>query len=42
MKTWKAKRTVVRSKKSGHFDRKGWGKAYKRERVKAWHQHLFV
>lgn len=41
MKTWKTKRTVVRSKKSGHFAPKGWGKAYKREKVKMLHGHLF-
>ena len=36
MKTWKTKIKVVRSKKSGHFASKGWGKAYKVQKV-AWH-----
>ena len=41
MITWKTKRTVVRSRKTGHFARKGWGKAYKRQRVKAGLKTLF-
>ena len=41
MKTWKTKRTIVRSRKSGHFSKKGWGKAYKRQRVREWHHALF-
>lgn len=41
MKTWKTKRTVVRSRKTGHFARKGWGKAYQRTRVRQWHHTLF-
>ncbi|MEI6194340.1 MAG: hypothetical protein WCS42_08420 [Verrucomicrobiota bacterium] len=38
MKTWKSKRTVVRSRKSGHFAAKGWGKAFKKQKIK---YHLF-
>jgi hypothetical protein len=41
VKTWKTKRTVVRSRKSGRFSDKGWGKAYKRQKVRAWHHELF-
>jgi hypothetical protein len=41
MKTWKTKRTVVRSHASGRFSKKGWGRTYKRERVRAWHHTLF-
>ena len=41
MKTWKTKRTIVRSRKTGHFSRKGWGKAYKRQKVRARHHTLF-
>ena len=41
MKTWKNKKTIVRSTKSGHFAPKGWGKAYKRQRVRQWHETLF-
>jgi hypothetical protein len=41
VKTWKTKRTVVRSRRSGHFARKGWGKAYKRQKVRAFYHTLF-
>jgi hypothetical protein len=34
MKTWQSKRRIVRSRKTGHFASKGWGKAYHRELVK--------
>lgn len=41
MKTWKSRRTVVRSSKTGHFARKGWGKAYKKQRVRVAMPTLF-
>lgn len=34
MKTWKSKKTVCRSRKSGKFARKGKCKAYKKQRVR--------
>jgi hypothetical protein len=40
--TWKSKRTVVRSHKSGHFAKKGWGRAYHRERIRSAIHTLFV
>ena len=41
MKTWKNKRTVCKSRRSGRFASKGKCKAYKRTKVRAWHQELF-
>lgn len=41
MKTWKRKRTVCKSRRSGRFASKGKCGAYKRVKVKAWHQTLF-
>ena len=41
MKTWKTRRTVVRSRKTGQFAKKGWGKAYKRQRIRPWYHTLF-
>ena len=35
MKTWKSKRTVCRSRKSGRFGTKGRCKAWKKSKVKA-------
>jgi len=35
MKTYRSKRTVCRSRKSGRFSRKGKCKAFKRQRIKA-------
>jgi hypothetical protein len=35
MKTWKSKKTVCRSRKSGRFASRGKCKAYKRSKVKA-------
>lgn len=35
MKTWKSKKTVCRSSRSGKFASKGKCKAFKRQRIKA-------
>ncbi len=40
-KTWKSKRTVVRGTKTGRFAKKGWGKAYHKQRIKYHMDKLF-
>jgi hypothetical protein len=42
MKTWRSRRTIVRSRKTGHFSNKGWGKAYHRERIRRVVHALFI
>lgn len=41
MRTWKSKRTVCRSRRSGRFVRKGKCKAFRRQRIKLHATALF-
>lgn len=41
MKTWKSRRTAVRSRKSGRFAKKGWGKAYHKQKIRYHMKELF-